>query len=192
MPLILIIVSLSAQTNWIRGHFRRPNWPSCDTRRSSGIGTSRVRRDRLVARWCTSLDCCRSTPRSQLDHRAQKGITIVGFPRPITVERERGSSYRKERLNIFVRFFFFLSSIHLWRIRWDLGGKVKGKYTHVCFLFFNCTNRAVVVEGKIKSRREVWIIKVVEKSAAVYECCRRWAGNICYHRVKGEFLRKKI
>lgn len=72
------------------------------------------------------------------------------------------------------------------------GGKVKGKYTHVCFLFFNCTNRAVVVEGKIKSRHEVWIIKVVEKSAAVYECCRRWTGNICYHRVKGEFLRKKI
>lgn len=97
----------------------------------------------------------------------------------------------KERLNIFVRFFS-LSSIHLWRIRWDLGGKVKGKYTHVCFLFFNCTNRAVVMEGKIKSRREVWIIKVVEKSAAVYERCRRWTGNICYHRVKGEFLRKKI
>lgn len=98
----------------------------------------------------------------------------------------------REREDRRIVRFFSLSSIHLWRIRWDLGGKVKGKYTHVCFLFFNCTNRAVVVEEEIKSRREVWIIKVVEKSAAVYECCRRWAGNICYHRVKGEFLRKKI
>lgn len=97
VSLILIIVSLSAQTNWIRDHPRRPNWPSCDTRRSSGIGTSRVRRDRLV-RWCISLDCCRSTPRSQLGSPSRvKGnydCRIWPSNQPVERERERGSLHQ--------------------------------------------------------------------------------------------------
>lgn len=35
-------------------------------------------------------------------------------------------------------------------------------------------NWVVVVEEKIKSRRKVWIIKVIEKNTVVYKCYGRW------------------